>query len=350
MEYLDTLLQYATPIAIILAFLIAGYIARYILERYLSKWAEKTETKLDDIVIEAIRTPLVLWFLLAGIWVALQYIQLPESWSYYVNKGVLALIILSISFTVAKILAGAVQYYGTQNAAFKPISGIAEGGVKILILAIGVMMILSSFGIEITPLLTTLGIAGLAVAIALGDTLANFFAGLYIVADQPVRVGDYIKLDSGDEGYVEKVGWRSTRIRTLSNNIIIVPNQKLAQSIVTNYFLPEKRMSLLMNIDVSYDTDPRKVEQVLVEVAAKATDEVEGLLKEPAPFVRFIPGFMDFSLRFTLICQVREFVDQYYVQHELRKRIYDRFKQEGIEIPFPVRTVYLRDAKKDTQS
>ncbi len=339
---LGSLLQYIIPIAIILAFVVVGYVARYIFTRYIASWAKKTETKLDDIIIQAIRTPLLLWFLLAGVWAALKYIRLPVEWNFYLNNGLLAFIILSMAFPIMQIFAGIIRYYGNQIAAFKPISGIAEGAVKILVLAIGIMMILSAFGIEITPLLTTLGIAGLAVAIALGDTLANFFAGLYIVADQPVRVGDYIKLDTGDEGYVEKIGWRSTRIRTLPNNIVIVPNQKLAQSIVTNYFLPEKRMALLINVDVSYACNPRKVEEVLVDVAKKAAGEVEGLLKEPAPFVRFIPGFMDYSLRFTLICQVREFVDQYYVQHELRKRIYDRFKQEGIEIPFPIRTIYLK--------
>jgi small-conductance mechanosensitive channel len=345
MEYLDTLLGYVIPIAVILAFVMSGYIARYILERYLASWAKKTETKLDDIIIQAIRMPLLLWFLLAGIWIALEYVKLPAAWNFYVDKGMLALIIFSVAVAVIQIFTGIIRYYGTQIAAFKPISGIAEGAVKILILAIGVMMILSAFGIEITPLLTTLGIAGLAVAIALGDTLANFFAGLYIVADQPVRVGDYIKLETGDEGYVERIGWRSTRIRTLPNNIVIVPNQKLAQSIVTNYFLPEKRMSLRINVDVSYACDPKKVEEVLVDIATKSAGEVEGLLREPAPFVRFIPGFMDYSMRFTLICQVREFVDQYYVQHELRKRIYERFKQEGIEIPFPIRTVYLKESK-----
>ena len=131
----------------------------------------------------------------------------------------------------------------------------------------------------------------------------------------------------------------------LSNNIVVIPNVKLAQSIVTNYYLPEKRMSLSITIGVSCSSDPVKVEKILVEETKKAVGEVPGLLDEPEPFVRFIPGFGDSSLDFTLICQVREFIDQYLVQHELRKRIFERFRKEGIEIPFPHRTVYLREVE-----
>jgi len=180
------------------------------------------------------------------------------------------------------------------------------------------------------------------VALAFKDTLANFFAGLYILADRPIRLGDYIKLEGGPEGYVESIGWRSTRMRTLLNNIVVIPNSKVSESIITNYFLPERRVSLVLNIGVSYDSDSRRVEKLLVEEATRAVTEVEGLLSDPAPVVRFIPGFGDSALDFTLICQVREFVDQYYVQHELRHRIFERFKKEGIEIPFPQRTVHLR--------
>jgi len=133
----------------------------------------------------------------------------------------------------------------------------------------------------------------------------------------------------------------------LPNNMVIIPNSKLAQSIVTNYYLPEKRMSLLISINVSYSSDPEKVEKILVEEAKKAVGEVPGLLGDPEPFVRFIPGFGESSLDFTLICQVKEFVDQYPVQHELRKRIFKRFKKEGIEIPFPQRTVHLKEEREE---
>ena len=131
----------------------------------------------------------------------------------------------------------------------------------------------------------------------------------------------------------------------LPNNMVVIPNSKLAQSVVTNYYLPEKRMSLLMPISVSYASDPEQVERILVEEAKEGAQSIQGLLGEPEPFVRFIPGFGDSSLDFTLICQVREFTDQYLAQHELRKRILKRFKEEGIEIPFPQRTIHLREER-----
>jgi small-conductance mechanosensitive channel len=164
---------------------------------------------------------------------------------------------------------------------------------------------------------------------------------VYLRLDNPVRVGDYIKLESGEEGFVIEQGWRSARIRTLPNNVVVVPNAKLASTIVTNYSLPEPQMSLLISVGVSYDSDPEEVERILVEEATKASGQINGMLSDPAPFVRLIPGFGDSSLNFTLICRVATFVDQYLVQHELRKRIFARFRHEEISIPFPQRDVHL---------
>jgi small-conductance mechanosensitive channel len=181
-----------------------------------------------------------------------------------------------------------------------------------------------------------------AVALALQETLSNFFAGLYLLADRPVASGDYIKLDSGQEGYVLRIGWRSATLRTLSNNLVVIPNSTLAKAVVTNYSRPEKRMSYALPVSVAYGTDPQRVERILVEIAQQAArDGVEGLLGEPAPSVSLIPGFGDSSLDFSLSVQIRQFTDQYLVQSELRKRILARFDREGIEMPFPTRTVQL---------
>jgi small-conductance mechanosensitive channel len=196
--------------------------------------------------------------------------------------------------------------------------------------------------VSVTPILTALGVGGLAVALALQDTLSNLFAGFYLTLAGQVRLGDYIKLNTGEEGYVSDISWRSTAIRGLGNNLIIVPNSKLGQAIVTNYYLPERRISLSIRVDVGYESDPDHVERVLLEEAQHAIPEVSGLLAEPAPIVRLMPGFGESALGFTLICQVAEFVDQFPVQHELRKRILKRFRKEGIEMPFTARTVYLR--------
>jgi small-conductance mechanosensitive channel len=185
-------------------------------------------------------------------------------------------------------------------------------------------------------------VGGLAVALALQDTLSNLFAGLHLLMDKPIRVGDYVRLETGQEGHVVDIGWRTTRIRMPTNNLVVVPNNKLTQSILTNYSLPAPQMALSIPIGVSYETNPDQVERVLTEEALKAAGHLPGLLAEPAPIVRLIPGFGDSSLNFTLTVQVKDFEDQAPVQHELRKRILKRFHEEKIEIPFPQRMVHLR--------
>jgi len=203
-------------------------------------------------------------------------------------------------------------------------------------------MLLSAVGIHITPILTALGVGGLAVALALQDTLSNLFAGAHLLADRPIRVGDYVKLADTVEGYVMDIGWRSTRVRMLQNVVVTIPNKKVAESIITNFDMPEPRLALGIRVAVDYGSDADRVEQLLVEEATRAVGEVPGLLGEPAPSVRLIPGFGDFSLDFTLGCHVASFTDQFLVQHELRKRILRRFSAEGVPIPVQVRAAELR--------
>jgi small-conductance mechanosensitive channel len=334
-----------TPL--ILAFITAFvlFIVRGIAFELLHRWAKKTETKLDDIIIKSFRTPSVLWCFAIGLYIGIEVSDLPQKYVFYFSKTIHIVVILSITVATANLVGKIFRNYVQKLDLPIPTTGLAYGLLKGIILIIGLLIILSTLGISITPLITALGVGGLAVALALQDTLSNLFAGIHILMEKSIRVGDFVKLETGQEGYVEDITWRTTRIRMLPNNVVVIPNSKLAQSVVTNYYLPEKRMSLLIPISVSYSSDPEKVEKILLEEAKNSIGEIPGLLGEPEPIVRFIPGFGDSSLDFTLICQVQEFVDQYPVQHELRKRIFKRFKEEGIEIPFPHRTVYLREEK-----
>ena len=148
--------------------------------------------------------------------------------------------VLSCALVVSRVAVAAVTEYVTHNPSMSPAVGVARVTVRLLVGALAIITALESLGVPVAPLLTTLGVGSLAVALALQETLANFFAGLYLLADRPVRAGDYIKINDpqGEEGYVESIGWRSSRLRTLKNNTVIVPNQKLSQAILTNYHLP----------------------------------------------------------------------------------------------------------------
>lgn len=309
---------------------------------YVRRLTEKTKTRLDHLLVEALRGPLLVLLLLIGGHIALSAVELTPKMTRFAQVGLVLATAFVLVFAGTKIYHGLLMEYGQRYEPLKPSLSMLDLLGKALIILIGLLVTLDTLSISITPLLTTLGIGGLAVALAFRDTLANFFAGLYLLADRPIHVGDYIKIEGGPEGYVESVGWRSTRMRTLKNNIVIIPNSKAAESIITNYFLPERRMALILPIGVSYKEDSRRVEKVLLEEAKRACGEVEGLLAEPAPIVRFVPGFGESSLNFSLIVQVREFADQYLVQHELRHRILERFHKERIEIPFPQRTIHLR--------
>jgi small-conductance mechanosensitive channel len=319
-----------------------AFIVRKVSFRVLHRWAQKTETRLDDLFLATLRVPSIYWCIAIGLYFAIGTSDLPVQYVTYSFKAIHVLVILSITLVLANVSARLVSYSIQKAEIPIPVTGLSQAIIKGTVLIIGILILLGTLGISITPLITALGVGGLAVALALQDTLSNLFAGLHILVEKSVRVGDFIKLESGQEGHVTDIGWRTTRIRMLPNNLVIIPNSKLSQSIVTNYHLPDKRMALLIPIGVSYDSDPDRVEKILVEEAVKGAKELPGMLSDPAPFVRFLPGFGESSLSFTLVCQIREFTDQHLVQHELHKRILKRFRQEGIEIPFPTRTIHLK--------
>lgn len=321
-------------------------IIRSIFFRIFHRWAMKTESKLDDLIILAIKVPSIFWCLGIGLYLGVNVSDYSGKYLVYVGKSINILIVFSITVAAANLVGKLFNHYVQKSDVPIPTTGLVTGIFRGIIWVVGLIIILNFLGIPITPLITALGVGGLAVALALQDTLANLFAGIHIMIEKSIRVGDFVKLETGQEGYVEDITWRTTRVRMLPNNMVIIPNHKFSQSIVTNYYLPEKRMSLLIPVSVSYQADPEKVEAVLVDEVKKAVGEIPGLLADPEPFVRFIPGFGDSSLDFTLICQVQEFVDQYLAQHELRKRIFKRLKAENMEIPFPQRTVYLREEKE----
>lgn len=315
---------------------------RAIAFKLFQNWARKSPTKLDNFLIKSLKTPSIFWALAIGLYVGLNISNLPAKYVLYLGKIINIFLIFSITLALANLATNVLRLYVHQWQLPLPTTGLFYGALKALILSLGLLIILNQLGLSITPLITALGIGGLAVALALQDTLANLFAGIHILIEKSIRVGDFIRLETGQEGYVEDISWRTTRIRMLPNNLIVIPNSKLAQSIITNYYLPEKKMSLFIPVSVSYSSDPEKVESLLLEEARKAVGELPGLLAEPEPTVRLIPGFGENSLDFTLICPIREFTDQFLVQHELRKRIFRRFKEEGVEIPLPHRLVYLR--------
>lgn len=322
------------------ATLLAALVVRVVLERALRRRMRAPDALAA--FLKAVHTPALLWAAILALYVAIEASELPRRVTAQLELAFQVALILSVTLTLASIVTALIGLASERRALGGPVTGLAQTAARATIIVVGVLVLLSVLGIHITPILTALGVGGVAVALALQDSLANLFAGMHLLADRPIRVGDYVKIADSIEGYVVDIGWRSTRVRMLQNTIVVVPNKRVAESVIVNYDMPEPRMSLVISVKVGYGSDPDTVERVLTEEASTAAKEVPGLLAEPAPFVRLIPGFGDSSLDFSLVCQVASFVDQYVVQHEVRKRILRRLRAEGIEIPFPTRTVEWR--------
>jgi small-conductance mechanosensitive channel len=322
------------PVTALLFVTVVALLFRHALFVGFRRWTGQRND--NSLFLAAIRVPSMLWCVVLGLFVAIELADLPPRFAAQIQVVLEAAIILSVTITAAGVLGSLVAAAGERRALAVGVTGLARTSVRMLVLIVGGLVLLSSLGIAITPLLTALGVGGLAVALALQDTLSNLFAGVHLLADKPIRVGDYVRLSAENvEGHVVDVGWRSTRIRMLQNNVVVVPNKRVAESVITNYDLGETRMAVLIRVGVSYDADPDLVERALVEEATRAVGQVPGLLAEPAPTARLIPGFGVYSLEFSLVCQVQRFVDQFLVQHELRKRALKRLRGEGNEMPAP---------------
>lgn len=338
------LFELLAPFVVFLVTLILGFIIRRVLFRRLHKWTEKTKTKFDDIIVVGIKTPFILWFLILGIYLAVRVADLPPDAVNLIGKILFVFGAGSIILVLANISSRLIREYSYRVETVLPVTNLTQNLVRITIIGIGILLILNNLGISITPILATLGVGGLAVALALQDTLANLFSGFYITLARHVRVGDFIKLESGEEGYVMDIGWRATRIRMLSNNVVLIPNAKLSQSIITNYYLPDKELAVLVQVGVHYNSDLEHVERVTIEVAREVMKTVPGGVPEFEPFIRY-HTFGDFSINFTVIMRAREFVDNYLIKHEFIKRLHKRYAQEGITIPYPIRAINYAQEK-----
>ncbi len=318
------------------------FIVRGVAFRLLHRWTIEAEMKTGDIIISAFKVPSIYWCIAIGLYSGLAVSDMSDKYVFYLSRVIHVIVIFSITVATANLSGNVLRSYIQKSNLPLPPTGLVYGIVKGTILAIGILIILAILGISITPLITALGIGGLAIALALKDTLENLFAGIHILMERSVRVGDMIKLESGQEGYIEDITWRTTRIRMLPNNMVIIPNSKLTQSIITNYFLPDRSTYLAVPVLVGYDSDIERVEKVLREEGEKAVGEVEGVLLLQEHPGALITGVREGGIEFTLTCQVREYSVQGQVQHELRKRILKRFREEGIEAPVPSRMVYLK--------
>jgi len=338
-------LQLVWSLLTLLIAVLAGRVFAHTVGQRLVRWAAHTTWKWDDLVVEALRRGMPTWSALLGLYLALGLWHLPPHLLDALNRTLYVLTWLSVTALAARIMGRLTVLYGSHFQQALPVTSLTEYIVKISVVMLGLLMILHGLGISIAPLLTALGVGGLAIALALQDTLSNLFAGFYLTVARQVRVGDYIQLESGQEGYVEDIGWRATKLRMLPNNMVLVPNKKLGEVILTNYDLPSRDMAVLVEVGVAYDADLERVERVTVEVGREVMRTVAGGVPDFEPFIRY-HTLGDSRVQFTVILRAKEFVDQFLIKHAFIKQLLVRYRQEGIIIPFPTQTVY---AMKEAQ-
>ena len=266
---------------------------------------------------------------------------LPTTVLVYFDYTVSVLLVVTLFSFIERFSTYSIKEYKGGSSLIQNSSSILSGAIRIVLVLLTLLFILSALGISITPVLASLGIGSLAVALALQPTLENFFSGIQLVIDKPVRIGDYIELDSGEQGFVEKIGWRSTWIRMLPNNVVIIPNSKLSNSKLINYFYPEPELSVPVEVGVHYNSDLEQVELICLDVAKTILKTHPYGVATYDPFVVF-HTFDSSSINLTVMLRTREYFNRFFIKSAFMKLLKRRFDEAGIVIPFPITALNMQ--------
>jgi small-conductance mechanosensitive channel len=324
------------PLLLIASGLAAGFLAERVLRPALTRLARRTPFKWDDVFVDALRGLLFTWLALAALLLAAPDLNLlPEVQAKIGFFGGIVFI-ATITLFAARFAGNLVSVLGDRGIVAS--TSILRNVVRLIVFIVGGLVVLDRMGVAITPALTVLGVGGLGVSLALKDTLSNLFAGMQIVASGHIRVGDWIKIESGDEGTVADIQWRVTTVRTALNTLVVVPNAKMAESLVTNYSRPSLEIVVRVPLTVGYGNDLARIERIAIEVGRDTLREAPGGVAEFEPFVRF-GALGESSVALTLVLHAKEPAQEGLLRHEAVKRLHKRLTAEGIEAPYPVRTV-----------
>src|SRR5438045_2342804 len=313
------------------AFAVGGGIVGLLLQYVMFPGGRRNRGWFGSMLYAVLRGPTVIACSAAGLFLAIEVLDISGRLAIGLQHTLFVLVVMAISWAVARLVGAIVAHMSRPLRGTLAQATLLVNIARVAVLTIGVMIILQTFGVSVTPALTALGIGGLAIGLALQDTLANFFAGIHILSSRQVRPGDYVQLATGEEGYIQDVTWRYTTIRQLSNNLTIIPNAKLASTTLTNYYLPAMEMAVLVNVTVVNDTDLARVEAISMDVAQAVMTQVAGGVDGFKPFLRF-NSFSKPGVQFTVVLRGREIADQHLIQHEFIKQLHARFRAENIHL------------------
>ncbi len=321
------LMQVVEPMGIFFLALAALLLVRFLVVRF--TYRRTAPSSSYRILLDTVRIPSFFWCLAAALVVGMRFANLTRAQSRQVVLWVVIFLIVSLTLVTSSLLVRLLAAYGERQGILLAHTGLARMLTHTVVLGIGAMFLLRYLGVSILPILTAFGVTGLAVALAMRDELANFFAGVYILLETPYTVGDHIMLATGEEGRVIDIGWRTTRLVTGGSNILVIPNAKVTTTVLTNLSLPTPVTNIDIALVAGLEADPRRVADLAIEEAAS----LPGVLPEPPPVVRFDPGVLPTHLQFKLQARVSEPALAGAIKSELRLRILNRFRLENVPLP-----------------
>ena len=338
--YDNTISEWGTSLLIVAVALVAGKALYWLFGSVVKAFTAKTKTKLDDILIDMIEEPIVFAITVGGVWYGLNRLNLSETADAWIGGAVQGLIVLSVTWLVARLINSVFTHYlaplaeESDNTLDDQLLPVARSSVNVIVWALGIIVALNNAGYDVGAVLAGLGIGGLALAMAARDTVANVFGGFTIFTDQPFTIRDRIRIE-GFDGTVEEIGIRSTRIRTLSGTLVTVPNSTFSESAVENVSAePSRKISLTLGL--TYDTTAEGMQQGLnlLRQIAERNEHVEEKV------LTGFNGFGDFSMNLLFIYYIKKDADILDTQTEINMEILHRFTEAGLDFAFPTQTIY----------
>ena len=341
--YLFWVKELLVALLIFAIFWLLARVLRYLLTTWGPKFTAFTSTDLDDRILLRITPPASMLLIFAGLYLAIKSLPLAEKVHVIASGAVFIANIIILTNISWRAMDELLRWYGGEMAESgragldRQLLPLAEKLGTIFLIGTALIIVLKHFNYDILSLVTALGIGSLAIGMAAKDTLANMISGFTLMIDRPFRIGDRIQLTGGQTGDVQDIGLRSTKIKTLDNQLLIIPNSDLCNTILTNHAFPDLRSKARINIGVAYGSDVDLVKNIMVSTAL----EIQQVLRDPPPEA-FFTSFGDSALQMALFFWVDDYTLAFSTTDKINTLLMTRFAEQGIRIPFPTTSVYLQ--------
>lgn len=332
-DYLKFLFIFAVSVVV-------AFVAKTVLRQVLKPLTKKTKTKIDDLIIKSISSIIFYVVVILGFKIGIQHFDFgTEIYSSLVNSLFILIVVVMILRIITNFSRHWLEEWAskTESTADDRLIPLVAKILKVITIVLGIFFIFDTWNINLSPLLATAGIAGIAIGFAVRDSLANILGGIQLVLDKTFKVGDKVQLDSGEMGVIQDIGIRSTKLKTYDNEVIFIPNGILANTKVKNFTVPDLSIRVNVNFGVEYGSDPEQVRNVVLDAIRK----VDTVIEEPEPAVHFM-NMSDFSLDFVARVWVLNYADAYSTKLMVTDEIYKALNKNKIGIPFPTHTVYMK--------